>query len=69
MLCEDNAGNMLAVEDWAIIRDLLVPSNFLLASVSDSKMLHSHHPVNLHCINSMSLPNLLLKSIVAGIIM
>lgn len=46
MFCEDNAGNMVAVEDWAIIGDLLVPSNFLLASVSDSKMLYSHHPVD-----------------------
>lgn len=47
-VCEDNAGDMLAVEEWAIIRDPFAPSNFLLASVSDSKVLHSHHPADLH---------------------
>lgn len=48
MFCEDNAGNMSAVEEWAVIRDPFTPSNFLLASVSDSKVLRSHYPVDLH---------------------
>lgn len=55
MFCEANVGNMLAVEEWAIIRDPFVPSNFLLSSVSDSKVLHSHHLWIYTFTNSLSL--------------
>lgn len=37
MFCEDDADNMLAVGEWAIIRDPFAPSNFLLLFVSDLK--------------------------------
>lgn len=38
MFCEDDADNMLAVWEWAIIRDPFAPSNFLLLFVSGSKV-------------------------------